>query len=186
MTDAFAIQTEKLTKIYGSGNTEVVAMRDASITVRRGEVAALLGPSGAGKSTFLTSVGLITPLTSGRVAIGGKLILDGPIPAQPPSVPPQAHRLRVPKVESDPVLDGVRKCPDRPPTQRPRPPRRPPPSDQPARLPRRRRARAQPAVDALRRPAAARGRRPCAGQPAQRAPGRRADRGGSTAIAGGR
>ncbi len=80
MTDAFAIQTEKLTKIYGSGNTEVVAMRDASITVRRGEVVALLGPSGAGKSTFLTSVGLITPLTSGRVAIGGKLILDGPYP----------------------------------------------------------------------------------------------------------
>lgn len=78
MTDAFAIQTEKLTKIYGSGNTEVVAMRDASITVRCGEVAALLGPSGAGKSTFLTSVGLITPLTSGRVTIGGKLILDGP------------------------------------------------------------------------------------------------------------
>jgi len=57
MNDAFAIQTHELTKIYGSGNTEVVAMRDASVNVRRGEVAALLGPSGAGKSTFLTAVG---------------------------------------------------------------------------------------------------------------------------------
>ena len=78
MNDALAIQANELTKIYGSGNTEVVAMRDASVRVRRGEVVALLGPSGAGKSTFLTAVGLITPLTSGRVTIGGKLVLDGP------------------------------------------------------------------------------------------------------------
>ena len=80
MNDDFAIQTHQLTKIYGSGNTEVVAMRDASVDVHRGEVVALLGPSGAGKSTFLTAVGLIAPLTSGRVTIGGKLVLDGPYP----------------------------------------------------------------------------------------------------------
>jgi putative ABC transport system ATP-binding protein len=78
MSQPLAIKTERLTKIYGSGNTEVVAMRDASVHVRRGEVVALLGPSGAGKSTFLTAVGLITPLTSGRVTIGGTLVLDGP------------------------------------------------------------------------------------------------------------
>ena len=74
-----AIQTRDLTKIYGSGNTEVVAMRDASMEVARGEVVALLGPSGSGKSTFLTAVGLINPPTSGQVLIGGKLVLDGPI-----------------------------------------------------------------------------------------------------------
>jgi putative ABC transport system ATP-binding protein len=73
-----AIKAERLTKIYGSGNTEVVAMRDASIEIRRGEVVALLGPSGSGKSTFLTAVGLINPPTSGRVTIGGELVLDGP------------------------------------------------------------------------------------------------------------
>ncbi len=78
MNDTFALETHELTKIYGSGNTEVVAMKDASIDVRRGEVVALLGPSGAGKSTFLTAVGLITPLTSGQVTIGGELVLDGP------------------------------------------------------------------------------------------------------------
>lgn len=76
--DAFAIETQGLTKVYGSGNTEVVAMRDASMQVRRGEVVALLGPSGSGKSTFLTAVGLINPPTSGRVFIGGQLALDGP------------------------------------------------------------------------------------------------------------
>lgn len=77
-SNTFAIETHNLTKVYGSGNTEVVAMRDASMSVRRGEVVALLGPSGSGKSTFLTAVGLINPPTSGRVLIGGHLVLDGP------------------------------------------------------------------------------------------------------------
>jgi len=78
MEKSFAIETQNLTKVYGSGNTEVVAMRDASMQVRRGEVVALLGPSGSGKSTFLTAVGLINPPTSGRIFIGGQLTLDGP------------------------------------------------------------------------------------------------------------
>lgn len=78
MINSFAIETQELTKVYGSGNTEVIAMRDASMQVRHGEVVALLGPSGSGKSTFLTAVGLINPPTSGRVFIGGLLVLDGP------------------------------------------------------------------------------------------------------------
>ncbi len=73
-TAPLAIEAQALTKIYGSGNTEVVAMRDASMQVAAGEVVALLGPSGSGKSTFLTAVGLINPPTSGRIIIGGKLV----------------------------------------------------------------------------------------------------------------
>ncbi|NND96682.1 MAG: ABC transporter ATP-binding protein [Pirellulaceae bacterium] len=79
-TSDLAIETHELTKIYGSGNTEVVAMRDASMTVARGEVVALLGPSGSGKSTFLTAVGLINPPTSGQVFVRGQLVLDGSTP----------------------------------------------------------------------------------------------------------
>ncbi|MEQ9410155.1 MAG: ABC transporter ATP-binding protein [Fuerstiella sp.] len=75
-----AIEASQLTKIYGSGNTEVVAMRDADMTVKSGEVVALLGPSGSGKSTFLTAVGLINPPTSGRITIRGQLVLDGDQP----------------------------------------------------------------------------------------------------------
>jgi putative ABC transport system ATP-binding protein len=73
-----AIEARGLTKIYGSGNTEVVAMRDVTLTVNRGEVVALLGPSGSGKSTVLTAIGLINPPTAGQIAIGGQPVMDGP------------------------------------------------------------------------------------------------------------
>jgi putative ABC transport system ATP-binding protein len=71
-----AVEAVGLSKIYGSGNTEVVAMRDASLSVARGEVIALLGPSGAGKSTLLTALGLINPPTSGQISIGGVPVMD--------------------------------------------------------------------------------------------------------------
>jgi putative ABC transport system ATP-binding protein len=77
MAEPLALETSGLTKVYGSGHTEVIAMRDASMRVRRGEVVALLGPSGAGKSTFLLCVGLINAPTRGRVTIGGRLMQDG-------------------------------------------------------------------------------------------------------------
>ena len=66
--NAPAVEAVGLTKVYGAGNTEVVAMKDVSLRLARGEVIALLGPSGAGKSTFLTAIGLINPPTSGRIA----------------------------------------------------------------------------------------------------------------------
>ncbi|MAX37013.1 ABC transporter ATP-binding protein [Gimesia sp.] len=77
MDNYYAIEAINLTKIYGSGNTEVIAMQSASLQLKRGEIAALLGPSGSGKSTFLTAVGLINPPTSGTVTIGGQLVLEG-------------------------------------------------------------------------------------------------------------
>lgn len=73
-----AIETRGLRKVYGEGNTEVIAMQDASVSVRQGEVVALLGPSGSGKSTFLTAIGLINPPTSGQIWIGGERVMDGP------------------------------------------------------------------------------------------------------------
>mgnify|MGYP000932198996 CR=1 FL=1 len=80
MSEPLTIETRGLTKIYGSGHTEVVAMRDASINIHRGQIVALLGPSGAGKSTFLTAVGLINPPNAGQIFIDGVPVLDGPVP----------------------------------------------------------------------------------------------------------
>ena len=70
------LEAAGLTKVYGSGHTEVVAVRDAALTVARGEIVALLGPSGAGKSTLLTLLGLILPPDAGRIAIGGETVFD--------------------------------------------------------------------------------------------------------------
>ncbi|MBI1903588.1 MAG: ATP-binding cassette domain-containing protein [Planctomycetia bacterium] len=66
MTAAFVV-TEKLTKSYGS----VVALRDCSLEVHRGEVFGLLGPNGAGKTTLLrVLMGFLKP-TAGRATIDG-------------------------------------------------------------------------------------------------------------------
>jgi len=71
------VEASGLTKVYGSGNTEVVALRDVSLNVARGEIVALLGPSGAGKSTLLTVIGLIRPPDAGRIVIERQVVFDG-------------------------------------------------------------------------------------------------------------
>ncbi|MFA6103921.1 MAG: ABC transporter ATP-binding protein [Victivallaceae bacterium] len=70
------IEASGLTKIYGSGNTEVVALRDVTLSISSGEVVALLGPSGAGKTTLLTILGLIRPPDAGKIVISGKIVFD--------------------------------------------------------------------------------------------------------------
>jgi putative ABC transport system ATP-binding protein len=40
-----ALEAIGLNKVYGSGNTEVIALRNVSLTISRGEIVALLGPS---------------------------------------------------------------------------------------------------------------------------------------------
>ncbi|MBL9144566.1 MAG: ABC transporter ATP-binding protein [Verrucomicrobiaceae bacterium] len=73
-----AVEVSHLRKVYGSGHTEVVAIRDATLSIARGEVVGMLGPSGSGKSTILTAIALINPPTSGQISINGTAVLDGP------------------------------------------------------------------------------------------------------------
>ena len=72
-----AVRFEGLTKIYGSGDTAVVGIQDAAMSVERGELVAIIGPSGSGKSTLLTTVGLVTEPTAGRIEIDGEAVYDG-------------------------------------------------------------------------------------------------------------
>jgi lipoprotein-releasing system ATP-binding protein len=66
------LRLEGIEKIYNRGLPgEVSVLRGASLTLERGEVAALVAPSGAGKSTLLHISGLLDTPDAGRVFIGG-------------------------------------------------------------------------------------------------------------------
>ncbi|MDO4280222.1 MAG: ABC transporter ATP-binding protein [Peptococcaceae bacterium] len=66
------LTVEGLSKIYGSGETAVVAVDDVSFSVEKGEFVAIVGPSGCGKSTLMNLIGGVDVPTKGRVIIDGK------------------------------------------------------------------------------------------------------------------
>jgi len=70
------VRIEKLSKVYGSGETAVYALRGASVVAHKGELVAILGPSGSGKTTLLTCMAGIVEPTSGCVAIAGVTTYD--------------------------------------------------------------------------------------------------------------
>ena len=67
MTDTI-VELHDVTKTYPGG---VSALRGVSMTVRRGEQAAIVGPSGSGKSTMLHLIGTLDHPTTGTVSIDG-------------------------------------------------------------------------------------------------------------------
>ncbi|HRC61923.1 MAG: ABC transporter ATP-binding protein [Dehalococcoidia bacterium] len=65
------IQVDGLVKNYDTGAVQVQALRGVSLSVRRGEMVAVMGPSGCGKTTLLNCLSGIDDVTSGRVLIEG-------------------------------------------------------------------------------------------------------------------
>lgn len=61
------LKTECLSKIYGSGENQVVAVKGVNLSVEQGEFVAVVGSSGSGKSTLLHMLGGVDRPTSGRV-----------------------------------------------------------------------------------------------------------------------
>lgn len=70
------LQTQDLTKIYGSGESSVTALDNANLSVEQGEFAAIVGTSGSGKSTLLHMLGGLDRPTSGKVFVDNKDIFS--------------------------------------------------------------------------------------------------------------
>jgi putative ABC transport system ATP-binding protein len=71
-----ALVLRQVSKVYGEGATEVLALRDACLSVDEGELVAVMGPSGSGKSTLLTIAGSLEEPTRGEVLVGGRALSE--------------------------------------------------------------------------------------------------------------
>jgi len=66
------LEITQVSKSYGHGAATVLALRDVDLSVRAGELVAIMGPSGSGKSTLLTIAGTLEDPTAGRVSVEGQ------------------------------------------------------------------------------------------------------------------
>ncbi|MEO6999677.1 MAG: ATP-binding cassette domain-containing protein [Terracoccus sp.] len=82
---ARAITVEHSGSRLGAKVRATVAVRDADLDVRAGEVVALVGPSGAGKSSYMASVGGLVPTASGSVELARRLAPSEPAAPRSPA-----------------------------------------------------------------------------------------------------
>ena len=68
------IEVKNLSKVYGSGEAEVTALKNIDLNIEQGEFVAIVGPSGSGKSTLLHLLGGVDKPSSGEVIIKGESI----------------------------------------------------------------------------------------------------------------
>lgn len=71
MANDIILSAEKLTKIYGKGDTEVRALDNVDLNVPKGEFLSVIGQSGSGKSTLLHILGAMDTPTSGKLTVDG-------------------------------------------------------------------------------------------------------------------
>lgn len=66
------ITLQNISKIYGSGNTEVKALWDVNLSITQGDYCAIMGPSGSGKSTAMNVIGCLDHPTKGHYFFDGQ------------------------------------------------------------------------------------------------------------------
>jgi len=76
MENTQAIKAENLGKHFGKGDSFVDVINDASFTINKGELVALVAPSGAGKTTLLMMLGCVEEPSSGKIWIGDEKVYD--------------------------------------------------------------------------------------------------------------
>jgi len=70
------LQVNNVTKRFGSGSTEVTAVRAVSLAIDPGEVVLIMGPSGSGKTTLLLMLGALLRPTEGTIRLNGSPISE--------------------------------------------------------------------------------------------------------------
>jgi len=68
------LEISHVSKRYGSGATEVVAVQDVSLSVAPGEIVLIMGPSGSGKTTLLSMLGALLRPSAGEIRLNGDVI----------------------------------------------------------------------------------------------------------------
>jgi putative ABC transport system ATP-binding protein len=70
------IRCEKITKIYQTGDTGLVVLKEVSFEIKKGEFVAIIGPSGSGKSTLMHILGALDRPTSGNYFLNDRNMLE--------------------------------------------------------------------------------------------------------------
>ncbi len=73
-TSAPTLRVSGVTKRYGEGATEVLAVRDVSLEVAPGEIVLIMGPSGSGKTTLLLMLGALLRPSAGTIQLDGTVL----------------------------------------------------------------------------------------------------------------
>ena len=73
---AAIIELQKLNKTFGSGENQVNALQDVSISIEQGDIFGIIGLSGAGKSTLVRCINLLERPDSGNVLFHGQNLCD--------------------------------------------------------------------------------------------------------------
>ncbi len=70
------LTAENITKVFDTGSTEITVLKDLSMTIEAGEMAAIIGASGSGKTTLLQILGTLASPTKGEIYYEGESLTE--------------------------------------------------------------------------------------------------------------